>query len=63
MFLRTSSYNRDVAAFFSKWMVDVEDAQTADGSWADQNFGPAYATSLALVILQLDNDYVPAFSR
>ena len=23
------TYNKDVAAFFTKWMVDVEDAQTA----------------------------------
>jgi alpha-L-rhamnosidase len=35
VFLRTASYNRDVAAFFSKWMVDVEDAQTADGLYPD----------------------------
>ena len=35
VFLRTASYNRDVAAFFSKWMTDVEDAQTADGVFPD----------------------------
>ena len=28
VFLRTASYNMDVAAFFTKWMIDVEDAQT-----------------------------------
>ncbi|MGH7992770.1 MAG: glycoside hydrolase family 78 protein, partial [Limisphaerales bacterium] len=35
VFLRTASYNMDVAAFFTKWMVDVEDAQTADGIFPD----------------------------
>lgn len=35
VFLRTASYNRDVAGFFTKWMVDVEDAQTADGIFPD----------------------------
>jgi alpha-L-rhamnosidase len=35
VFLRTASYNMDVAAFFTKWMVDVEDAQTADGVFPD----------------------------
>jgi hypothetical protein len=41
----------------------IKAMQGKDGSWADPNFGPAYATSLALMILQLDNDYLPAFSR
>jgi alpha-L-rhamnosidase len=35
VFLRTASYNCDVAAFFTKWMVDVEDAQTPDGIFPD----------------------------
>ncbi len=35
VFLRTASYNLDVAAFFTKWMVDVEDAQTPDGIFPD----------------------------
>jgi len=35
VFLRTASYNQDVAAFFTKWMVDVEDAQTAEGIFPD----------------------------
>lgn len=41
----------------------LKGAQSKDGSWPDQNYGPAYTTALALVILQLDNDYLPAFSR
>jgi hypothetical protein len=41
----------------------VKDVQGKDGSWADPYVGPAYSTALALVILQLDNGYLPAFSR
>ncbi len=35
VFLRTATYNMDVAAFFTKWMMDVEDAQTHDGIFPD----------------------------
>ncbi len=35
VFLRTASYNMDVAAFFTKWMRDVEDAQTPAGVFPD----------------------------
>jgi alpha-L-rhamnosidase len=35
VFLGTASYNMDVAAFFTKWMIDVEDAQTSDGVFPD----------------------------
>jgi alpha-L-rhamnosidase len=35
VFLRTASYNMDVAAFFTKWMIDVGDAQTSDGIFPD----------------------------
>jgi alpha-L-rhamnosidase len=34
-FLRTATYNMDVAAFMTKWMIDVEDAQTQDGIFPD----------------------------
>ncbi len=37
--------------------------QLADGNWPDMLNGPVYSTSLALIILQLDNDYLPAFAR
>lgn len=37
--------------------------QAKDGSWPDPNFGPVSTTALALIVLQLDNDYLPAFSR
>ena len=35
VFVRAASYNADVAAFFTKWLVDVDDAQRADGSFTD----------------------------
>ncbi len=35
VFQRTATYNMDVAAFFTKWMVDVTDAQTPDGIFPD----------------------------
>ncbi len=35
VFSRTASYNMDVAAFFSKWMIDVQDAQTPEGIFPD----------------------------
>jgi len=35
VFSRTASYNMDVAAFFTKWMIDVEDAQTPAGIFPD----------------------------
>ncbi|MCP3775765.1 glycoside hydrolase family 78 protein [Paenibacillus sp. MZ04-78.2] len=31
----TASYNMDVAAFFKKWMIDVEDAQWKNGAFTD----------------------------
>jgi len=35
VFFRTATCNMDVAAFFTKWLVDVTDAQTADGVFPD----------------------------
>jgi len=35
IFIRTATYNMDVAAFFTKWMFDVEDAQSAEGAFSD----------------------------
>ncbi|MBN2578072.1 MAG: glycoside hydrolase family 78 protein [Pirellulales bacterium] len=38
VFIRTGTYCADVAAFFTKWMVDVDDAQGAEGDFP--NFAP-----------------------
>ena len=35
VFAKTATYNRDVAAFFEKWLQDVKDAQSADGGYPD----------------------------
>ena len=41
VFIRTATYNGDVAAFFTKWLVDVDDAQYADGVFTDVSPCPA----------------------
>jgi alpha-L-rhamnosidase len=35
VFIRTACYNRDVAAFFAKWLDDVADAQLPSGAFTD----------------------------
>ncbi len=35
VFARTATYNADVAAFFTKWLVDVDDGQSAEGAFSD----------------------------
>jgi len=40
VFIRTAAYNGDVAAFFTKWLVDVDDAQKPDGEFTDISPSP-----------------------
>lgn len=35
IFVRTASFNMDVSAFFTKWMQDVQDAQSPEGAFPD----------------------------
>jgi alpha-L-rhamnosidase len=35
VFVRTATCNADVAAFFTKWLVDVDDGQSPDGAYFD----------------------------
>jgi alpha-L-rhamnosidase len=35
VFVRTATYNADVAAFFTKWLVDVDDGQSSEGAFSD----------------------------
>jgi len=35
IFIRTATYNMDVSAFFTKWLVDLEDAQSGEGAFPD----------------------------
>ncbi len=39
-FARSATYDADVAAFFTKWLVDVDDAQFPDGRFADVSPNP-----------------------
>jgi hypothetical protein len=41
----------------------IKTAQSADGSWVETVPGPVFGSAVALVILQMENDYLPAFSR
>ena len=40
VFIRTAAYNGDIAAFFTKWLVDVDDAQYPDGRFTDVTPNP-----------------------
>ena len=61
VYVRTATLNADVQAFFTKWLVDLEDAQRADGQFpmvapvkvAGDDGGPAWAD--AGVDLPLDD--------
>lgn len=46
VFVRTATYNADIAAFFTKWMVDVTDSQLPDGRLPDvaPNAAPSSGT-------------------
>src|SRR5207244_5665208 len=35
IFARTACLNRDVAGFFTKWMTDVADAESAEGGFSN----------------------------
>jgi alpha-L-rhamnosidase len=37
IFVRTASFNMDVASFMNKWMIDVEDSQSPQGAFKDTN--------------------------
>ena len=46
VFIRTATYNADVAAFFTKWLVDVDDGQSPAGSFSDVNPNTMGATGV-----------------
>jgi alpha-L-rhamnosidase len=41
VFIHTASYNADVAAFFTKWLVDVDDAQSPAGAFSNVSPNPS----------------------
>ncbi|MCF7731317.1 MAG: glycoside hydrolase family 78 protein [Akkermansiaceae bacterium] len=46
VFVKTAAYNGDIAAFFTKWLVDVTDSQDPDGRFCDVSpfAGPSKGT-------------------
>jgi alpha-L-rhamnosidase len=40
VFIRTAAYNGDIAAFFTKWLIDVDDAQSPAGAFSDVSPAP-----------------------
>jgi alpha-L-rhamnosidase len=49
VFVRTASFNMDVAAFFEKWMADVEDAQSREGAMDLSRGAPAWGDAGVIV--------------
>lgn len=43
--------------------AEILDLQNADGSWSDNSIGEAYATAMALIVLQTPKRYLPIFQR
>ncbi|HSY18292.1 MAG TPA: family 78 glycoside hydrolase catalytic domain [Candidatus Acidoferrales bacterium] len=41
VFIRTATYNADVASFFTKWLVDVDDAQSPAGAFSNVSPNPS----------------------
>jgi alpha-L-rhamnosidase len=46
VFIHTAVYNADVASFFTKWLVDVDDGQSREGSFSDVNPNTKGATGV-----------------
>lgn len=42
---------------------ELLDRQQRDGSWMDPSVGPAYGTSMALIILQMPKRFLPIFQK
>lgn len=51
------------SGYRTKAFPAVVAAQTREGNWPDPSGSPVVATASALTILQIDNGYLPAFTR
>jgi hypothetical protein len=53
--------------YWTRWYPAIRDAllkrQSDDGSWLEPSVGNEYATSMACIILQMPNNYLPIFQR
>ena len=43
--------------------AELIDRQLSTGAWADPSIGPAYGTSMALIVLQMPKRYLPIFQK
>lgn len=56
-------------AYWAEWFPAVRDdlltrfRQAGQGAWHDTSHGPAYATAMACIILQLPNNYLPILQK
>lgn len=54
--------------YWATWFLAIRDdllgkARAGGGTWNDVHFGPAYATAMSLIILQLPNNYLPILQK
>lgn len=51
------------AAWWPAARQELLERQTGGGSWNDPSVGPAYGTSMALIVLQMPKRYLPIFQK
>ena len=52
--------------YWSQWFPAIRDellGRARGGAWADNYHGPAYATAMSLIVLQLPNNYLPILQK
>lgn len=54
--------------YWRTWFPAIRDellgrARTSGGTWTDHFHGPAYATAMSLIVLQLPNNYLPILQK
>jgi prenyltransferase beta subunit len=54
--------------YWTTWLPAIRDellakARSSNGSWSDVSYGSTYATAMALIILQLPNNYLPILQK
>jgi hypothetical protein len=54
--------------YWTAWLPAIRDelltkAKAGGGSWSDVSHGSSYATAMALIILQLPNNYLPILQK
>ncbi len=53
----------DWEAWWPAIRQELIEGQLDDGSWEDRTVGPAYATAMSLIILQMPKRYLPIFQK